>query len=326
MLRNMDSLRVIDSHTGGEPTRLVVSGVPDLGEGSLAERRDRFVEDFDHLRRAVVHEPRGSEVLVGGLVLDSPRPDCDVGVVFFNTAGVLGMCGHGTIGLVRTLAHLGRAGAGVLGVDTPVGPVRTELRASGEVAVQNVASRCHRLDVEVDVPGLGRVVGDVSWGGNWFFLVTGGDVQCPELAPGATRELTTLALAIRRALWDAGVTGAGGALIDHVELFGPAVDPENHSRNFVLCPGGAYDRSPCGTGTSAKIACLAARGTLAPGEVWRQESVIGSVFEASYTAGEADGEILPTIVGTAHVTADATLFMDDADPFRHGFATGEVLP
>lgn len=322
----MQSIDVIDSHTGGEPTRLVVAGGPDLGDGDLSERRDRLEAEFDHLRRAVVHEPRGSEVLVGGLLCDSPRPDCAAGIVFFNTAGYLGMCGHGTIGLVRTLAFLGRLEPGAHGIDTPVGPVRAELLQDGRVAVRNVESRRHLAGVAVDVPGLGSVTGDVAWGGNWFFLVTGAGFAAPALEPANARALTEISLAIRDALREAGVTGEGGALIDHVELFGPPRDPVNHSRSFVLCPGGAYDRSPCGTGTSAKLACLAADGRLEPGAIWRQESVIGSVFAASYERGAAPGAIAPTIVGEAHVTARATLLLEDDDPFRHGFATGEALP
>lgn len=324
-LPTMQSIDVIDSHTGGEPTRLVVAGGPDLGDGDLSERRDRLAAEFDHLRRAVVHEPRGSEVLVGGLLCESPRLDCAAGVVFFNTAGYLGMCGHGTIGLVRTLAFMGRLEPGVHGIDTPVGPVRAELLEDGRVAVRNVESRRHLAGVEVDVPGLGRVTGDVAWGGNWFFLVTGATFPAPILEPANARALTELSLGIRGALQEAGVTGEDGALIDHVELFGPPHDPANHSRSFVLCPGGAYDRSPCGTGTSAKLACLAADGRLDPGEIWRQESVIGSVFAASYEHGAAPGAVAPTIVGEAHVTSRATLLLEDDDPFRHGFATGEAL-
>lgn len=321
----METLHVIDSHTGGEPTRLVVAGGPELGDGPLAARVERLRRDHDHLRTAVVCEPRGSEVMVGGLLCDSPRADCAAGVIFFNTAGYLGMCGHGTIGLVRTLAHMGRIGPGPLGIDTPVGRVEAELMGDGRVAVRNVPSRRVRAALELDVPGLGCVRGDLAYGGNWFFLVTATERPLPPLEPGAVAELTALSLAVRDALWAAGVTGEGGALVDHVEFFSGPVDGANHSRNFVLCPGGAFDRSPCGTGTSAKLACLAADGRLAPGEVWRQESVIGSVFACTYAPGE-DGAVLPTIVGTAHVTGRAELLLDPDDPFRYGIPTGRPLP
>jgi 4-hydroxyproline epimerase len=308
--------RIIDSHTGGEPTRLVISGGPDLGSGPMAVRRERFREHHDAWRRALANEPRGNDVIVGGIVTPPERPGSVCGVVYFNNAGYLGMCGHGTIGLVATLAWLGRIGPGVHAIDTPVGPVQAELHADGGVTVANVPSYRLLHHVAVDVPGHGRVHGDVAWGGNWFFL-------CHEhgLAIDAAQlpALTDLGRRIRDALAAAGITGADGALIDHVELLGPPARPEHQGRSFVLCPGGAYDRSPCGTGTSAKLACLAADGTLAPGQVWRQESVIGSVFAARYEADpEGRGRVRPFIHGRAHVVLDAQVVFDPADPFAWG--------
>jgi len=312
----MQSIDVIDSHTGGEPTRIIVSGGPDLGAGPLAQRLERFRTDFDELRSAVVNEPRGSDVIVGGLLCEPHDPSCSVGVLYFNNVGYLGMCGHGTIGLMKTLEHLGRATAGLQRIDTPVGPVEAELLEDGRVRVASVASYRHLAGVTLEVPGVGRVVGDVAWGGNWFFLVAEGpEVQ---LEVGAQRELTAISMSIRAALQTAGITGAEGAEIDHVELFGPARDPRNHSRNFVLCPGAAYDRSPCGTGTSAKLACLAADGKLAEGEVWNQESVIGSVFSCSYAHGPEPGQVLPSITGEAFISAESRLLLDARDPFRWG--------
>jgi 4-hydroxyproline epimerase len=301
----------IDSHTAGEPTRTVVDGGPALGDGPLAERRARLVAAHAGFRAGVVCEPRGSDLLVGALVVPPVDPGCAAGVIFWNNVGALGMCGHGTIGLVETLRHLGRIGPGVHRIETPVGIVETELGADGRVRVDNVASyRLHRA-VSVDVDGLGRVTGDVAWGGNWFFLVDWGPV-----ARAAIDALTDAAWRIRGALAVAGVTGAGGAEIDHIELFGPPIAPGAHARSFVLCPGKAYDRSPCGTGTSAKLACLAADGALAPGARWIQESVVGTTFEASYARrGDA---IVPTIWGRAHVTAELALIFDPADPFRDG--------
>jgi 4-hydroxyproline epimerase len=310
----MHRVAVIDSHTGGEPTRVVVAGGPGLGGGPLAARRDRFRREFDAVRSAVVNEPRGSDVLVGALLCEPHDPGCAAGVIFFNNVGVLGMCGHGTIGLAVTLAHLGRIGPGRHRLDTPVGVVTFEYHGGPRVGVENVPSYRHAAGVTVDVPGVGAVTGDVAWGGNWFFLTAARGLR---LAADNVGPLTDFAGRVRRALGAQGVTGADGAEIDHVELVGPPAAPGNHARNFVLCPGGAYDRSPCGTGTSAKLACLAADGRLGPGETWRQESVIGSVFEGRYQVADG-GRVIPTVTGEAFVTAEATLLFDPADPFREG--------
>lgn len=313
--------RIIDSHTGGEPTRCVISGGPDLGSGSLAERRERFAREHDAWRRALVCEPRGSEVIVGALLCTQLEATSACGVIFFNNVGYLGMCGHGTIGLIATLAHLGRIAPGEHRIETPVGTVTATLHTDGSTSVANVPSYRHATHVAVEVAGHGVVHGDVAWGGNWFFLCHD---HGQRLAPDNTARLTDFAQRVRDALQRQGVTGRDGAEIDHIELVGPPADAANQARNFVLCPGSAYDRSPCGTGTSAKIACLAADGKLAPSAVWRQESVIGSVFSASYTrpaspvAGLPTDAVLPVIQGRAHVTLDATLLFDPADPFAWG--------
>ena len=308
----MDRVSVIDSHTGGEPTRVVVAGGPDLGRGPLAARRDRFISEFDSFRAAVVTEPRGSDVLVGALLVEPHAPGCAAGVIFFNNVGTIGMCGHGMIGLAVTLGRLGRLKAGRVSIDTPVGVVGVEFDGRNRVAVENVPS--FRLSANVRV---GDVTGDIAWGGNWFFLTDAGGIP---LDLDHVEQLTAYTWKIRRGLAAAGITGANGMKIDHIELVGPPADPWNHARNFVLCPGGAFDRSPCGTGTSAKLACLAADGRLRPDEVWRQESVVGSVFEGTYRP-HADG-IVPTIVGEAFVTAETTLVFDPADPFRAGLRPG----
>jgi 4-hydroxyproline epimerase len=313
--------RVIDSHTGGEPTRCVISGGPDLGSGTLVERRQRFGEVHDAWRRALVCEPRGSDVLVGALLCEPLDASSTCGVIFFNNVGTIGMCGHGTLGLIATLAYLGRIAPGEHRIETPVGMVTATLFADGSASVANVPSYRHAKRVAVEVAGRGVVHGDVAWGGNWFFLC---DDHGQTLAASAVGELTAFAARLREALQRHGVTGRDGADIDHIELVGPAADAANHARNFVLCPGGAYDRSPCGTGTSAKLACLAADDKLAPGVTWRQESVIGSVFSASYTspaaplAGVPAGTVLPLIHGRAYVTLDAILVFDPADPFAWG--------
>jgi 4-hydroxyproline epimerase len=309
----MQRIQVVDSHTGGEPTRVIVAGGPDLGEGSLAERRERFRRHHDAVRRTVLGEPRGFDALVGAMLCRPVDSTCAAGAIFFNNVGCLGMCGHGTIGLAVTLAHLGRIAAGRHQLETPVGVVTFDYDGRHTVTLDNVPSYRLRTGVAVAVEGLGDVTGDVAWGGNWFFLAREHRIAI-DLANVA--RLTAAAESIRRALRAHGVTGADGAEIDHIEMFGPPRDAFNHSRNFVLCPGGAYDRSPCGTGTSAKLACLAADGKLRPGEPWRQESIVGSVFTGSYrTEGDL---VIPTISGQAYVTAEATLLFDDDDPFTCG--------
>lgn len=315
------TINVIDSHTGGEPTRIVVSGGPDLGGGSLVERMDRFSQEFDEIRNAIVNEPRGSAEVVGGMICEPADPKCAAGVIFFNNTGFLGMCGHGTIGLLVTLKHLGRIEDGAHLLETPVGLVATEI-SGNQVAVQNVPSYRLLANVELDVPGYQTVVGDVAWGGNWFFLVKN---STEALTLDRVGRLTEITSQIKNSLEQQGITGADGALIDHIELFGPAVEPANDSRNFVLCPGGAYDRSPCGTGTSAKLACLAADGKLKPGELWRQESIIGSVFTGSYQVeGDAPNDeaptIVPTVTGEAFVCGEAKLILNPDDPFCMGIA------
>lgn len=310
----MQRIQVIDSHTGGEPTRLVIGGFPDLGTGPMAERRALLAERHDKWRAAAVLEPRGSDVVVGALLCAPVSPDAAAGVVFFNNAGYLGMCGHGTIGLVASLAHLGRIGVGEHRIETPVGTVTTTLHEDGSVSVRNVPAYRHLHQVAVELPGHGTVRGDVAYGGNWFFLVSESE-HGQRVASDNLAALTDYTAALRLALAAQGITGAEGAEIDHIELF--AHDDEGaDSRNFVLCPGNAYDRSPCGTGTSAKIACLAADGKLAPGAVWKQASVIGSVFEASYAMD--GGKVIPTLRGRAHISAEATLLIEDEDPFGWG--------
>jgi 4-hydroxyproline epimerase len=320
-------VQVVDSHTGGEPTRIVISGGPDLGDGSIEERAQRFRAEFDSFRSAVVNEPRGSDVMVGALLLKPHDPGCVAGVIFFNNVGVLGMCGHGTIGLIVTLAHLGRIAPGAHRIETPVGVVTATLHADGTVSVQNVPAYRHAQGVAVDVEGFGLLRGDVAWGGNWFFLVSD---HGQELTLANVERLTDFTWRIRQALQHAGITGLGGEEIDHIELFSPSPNPDADSRNFVLCPGKAYDRSPCGTGTSAKLACLAADGKLAPGAVWRQESIIGTIFDGSVEIIDISNVkglikterdriiVIPTIRGRAYINAESTLLLDPADPFCMG--------
>jgi 4-hydroxyproline epimerase len=313
-LKGHDSkrVRVIDSHTGGEPTRVVIAGGPDLGNGSLSERLHIFQTQHDLFRSAVVNEPRGSDVMVGALLCQPTDPACAAGAIFFNNVGYLGMCGHGTIGLVTTLAYMGQIKPGAHRIETPVGTVTAVLHEDGQVTVNNVSSYRLGAAVAVNVPGHGRIFGDVAWGGNWFFLVHDHKV---ELTLENVEELTAFTWAIRQALAAAGVIGNGHE-IDHVELFGPSSIPGINSKNFVLCPGKAYDRSPCGTGTSAKLACLYADGKLRPGQVWKQESIVGSVFEG--TIAVRDGQVYPSIKGSAYVNSESELILDVRDPFCMG--------
>jgi 4-hydroxyproline epimerase len=305
------TIRVIDSHTGGEPTRMVLEGGPDLGNGPLEERVQRFREHFDGYRSAITNEPRGSDPLVGALLVKPHRADCEYGVIFFNNVGYLGMCGHGTMGVIASLQFAGRLTPGKIKIDTPAGAVEAHLQSDGRISVTNVISRREARRLGIDVPRLGRVAGDVAWGGNWFFLVAQHD-QIIDIAH--VDALTDVSWRIREAL-----NAQGYPLVDHVELFGPGAKPGAHSKNFVLCPGKAYDRSPCGTGTSAKLACLAADGKLAEGEAWVQESLIGSTFECRYRwADRASGKIVPTITGSAYITGETVLHLDPQDPFRWG--------
>jgi 4-hydroxyproline epimerase len=312
---SLKPLQVIDSHTEGEPTRVVVSGGPDLGTGSMAVKARRFREEHDWLRSAVCNEPRGHEAMVGAILCEPSEPDCCCGVIFFNNVSTLNMCIHGTIGLVVTLAHIGKIFAGFHRIDTPVGVISAELRADGSVEVANVPSYRYAASVPVEVPGWGMVRGDIAWGGNWFFLIDG---QGPNVEFQNLEDLTDFCWAVRQGLEKHGITGDQGMEIDHIEVFGPPGDPAHaDSRNFVLCPGKAYDRSPCGTGTSAKLACLHASGKIQPGEIWRQASILDTVFQG--TVEElADGKIIPRVSGRAWVNGESTYHFDPSDPFRNG--------
>jgi proline racemase len=310
METTVHKVSIIDSHTGGEPTRIVLSGGPNLGVGPLAARRKKFKREFDQFRSAVVNEPRGSDVIVGGLLVEPEDKSCETGVVFFNNVGYLGMCGHGTIGLITTLAYLGRIGPGAHKIETPVGIITATLYPDGKVAVANVPSWRAKKAVMVNVLGIGPITGDVAWGGNWFFLV---DQHSEELSLANAEKLTDYCWRVRQA-----VNQQGFPEVDHIELIGPP-QSGGDSRNFVLCPGKAYDRSPCGTGTSAKLACLAADGKLREGTPWIQESILGTHFTGQFRwLNHERGEVLPTITGIAHVSAETTLLLNENDPFCWG--------
>jgi len=304
----MHSVPFVDSHTAGEPTRVILEVPFDLGSGSLAERREIFAAKYDSYRRAFCTEPRAGDTTVGALLVPPFDPTCSAGVIFFNNFGYLSMCGHGTIGLVRTLEYLGRLQPGPHRIDTPVGAVGATLHTDGRVSVENVASYRAEKGFVVPVDGLGKIAGDIAWGGNWFFLIENHGL---EIALKNREELTDYCVRVKQAL----ALHQETQKIDHIELFGPSQIAD--SRNFVLCPGGAYDRSPCGTGTSAKLACLCAEGKLSPGQTWRQESVIGTVFEATYRLDGTDS-VIPTITGSAFVNAKGEIVLDEQDPFQFG--------
>ncbi|WP_370515697.1 proline racemase family protein [Kangiella sp. HZ709] len=307
-------MRVIDSHTAGEPTRVIVEGGPDLGNGSLPERLALMKENYDHIRKSIILEPRGSDVLVGALLCPATNPKCSTGVIFFNNSGYLGMCGHGTIGVAVTLAHLGLVSESEIKIETPVGVVTVKMLDKNTVSVENVESHLYRENVSVQIDELGTVTGDVAWGGNWFFLAHQTPVAINlENEPQLRRYAKMIKLELNRN----NITGQGGAEIDHIEFFSTAEREGANSKNYVLCPGDAYDRSPCGTGTSAKLAALAAKGLLAENETWVQDSIINSRFEAKYRRTD-DGKIIPTIIGKAYISAESTLIFDPKDPFKFG--------
>mgnify|MGYP002631346643 CR=1 FL=1 len=315
-------IHVIDSHTGGEPTRIIVDGAPDLGSGTLAEQRSRFQQDYDWLRSAAVNEPRGSDAVVGALLTTSPNPDADIGVIFFNNTGYLNMCVHGTIGLAVTLAWMGRLNPGeIANIDTPVGMVQAHLHEDGtHVSVANVPSYRSHTDIKLDVDGYGEVTADVAWGGNWFLLV---NEHSLEVSYENIATLTDFGVKAREALERDKITGDDGGEIDHIEVFVPVTNGSADSRNFVLCPGEAYDRSPCGTGTSAKLACLYDAGKLAEGQVWRQASVLGSVFEGTVKL-DGDQKIIPHVTGDAYVNSEAKLILQEDDPFGCGITASTI--
>lgn len=320
MIQQDFSLHLIDSHTGGEPTRMIYQGFPELAGNTVAEKLDDFKQNYDYLRKSVILEPRGSEVMVGALLVPPSDEFAATGVIFFNNEGYLGMCGHGSIGVIVSLAYQGKIGIGEHRLETPVGVVAAILHEDGSCSIRNVPSYRYLKQVKVDVPDFGVVYGDVAWGGNWFFLVNdhGLNVRLDN-----AKHLTEVSIKIKDALKNQGITGCNGEEIDHIELFG--VSHIADSKSFVLCPGGEYDRSPCGTGTSAKIACLAADGKLKPNTIWRQESITGSVFLADYELSNVpnDGSelmfVTPTIRGSAHISAETKLVMQANDPFRWGF-------
>ncbi len=308
-------LKIIDSHTGGEPTRVIVKGCPDLGIGTSAQKIQTLRENYDWIRTATLLEPRGFEAMVGAILTEPHSEDCVAGVIFFNNSGYLNMCIHGTIGLAATLKHMGVINSGSHKIDTPVGIVTIHLNDDDSISVDNVASYRYKSEISVEVPNYGTITGDIAWGGNWFFLI---DNQGPKVIPENIAALTDFTQAVMAALLEQGITGEDGGEIDHIEVFGPAADDHSDSRNFVMCPGGEFDRSPCGTGTSAKLASLYDSGKLAAGDTWRQSSIINTIFTGEVTpTGEAN-QVIPTVTGSAWINGETTVIINPDDPFAFG--------
>jgi 4-hydroxyproline epimerase len=307
-------MRVVDSHATGQPTRVIVDGGPDLGTGSLAERRDRFRTHFDRFRTAVVGEPRGSDTLVGAILCKPSDPSCAEGVILFDSSGYLDMSVHAMMGLAVTLDYIGRGTTGGEKIETPAGAVTVDMHTNGDISVRNVPSFRHQKDVSVTVDGA-TYTGDVAWSGSWSFLVRDHN---EDLSIARAERLTDLARSIRRALARNRITGSRDEEITDIALFGPPQRREANSRNFVLRTGKSFRRSPSGTVTSAKLACLHEDGKLAEGQVWRQESITGAMFDGSVKV--IDGAIVPSIRGTAHMIAESVLIVDERDPYCWGIA------
>lgn len=330
-------VHVVDSHTAGEPTRVVTGGLPNVPGATMADKRAFLRQHCDALRSGLVCEPRGHDAIVAAYLLPPCDPTAHAGVVFANDVGYLGMCGHGAIGVATTLLAMGMVapasadGDTEIRLDTPVGTVVAQVAVRdgrpGAVRLRNVPSFLHARDVEVPVEGIGRVTVDVAWGGNWFAILPEDELGVavePERLPA----LLERTMAVREALIRHDVFGfdpATGAPqeIDHVEVYRVLRHPDARvaTRTMTLCPGRAYDRSPCGTGTSAKIATLHARGEIAPGDVFVNQSVIGTEFRARILAVDRDGDrtlVTPEIEGQAWITGLQQLVFDPTDPLKSG--------
>ncbi|MGI9177053.1 MAG: proline racemase family protein, partial [Pirellulales bacterium] len=312
-----------DSHTIGEPTRVVVdetfAAALALGDGSVRRRRDLFRERYDHVRRALVGDPRGAVAMVGVVLVPPHDPACRLGAFYFNRVGYLDMCGHATIGLAVTLGSLGRIEPGSFRLETPAGSVGVTWHGGIDASFECVPPRRIHRGLAVDCGSGQTVTGDVATSGLWFYLCRDHGIA---VTPAEIPRLTDLAWTIRRGLEARGITGDGGEIIDHIVLLGPPSTSGNDGKAFVLCPDGAFDRSPCGTGTSALVGCLHEDGLLAEGRTWRQESVLGGIYEARV---RREGEILvPTVRGQAWITAESELRFAIDDPYRTGL-TNDLL-
>jgi 4-hydroxyproline epimerase len=325
----------VDAHTGGNPVRVVVGGGPLLPGVPMAEKRQIFMRDHDWVRRALMFEPRGHDVMSGSILYPSSREDCDLGVLYIEVTGCLPMCGHGTIGTVTVALEEGLVQPrtpGRLSLETPAGVVGVEYRQEGafveEVRLFNVPAYLHAEAVTLDVPGLGPLVVDVAYGGNYYAIVEP-QPGWPGLDAVSARDLINWSPAVRAAAHAAvaPVHPEDERIrnVTHVMWCGPARDSRAHARNAVFYGDAAIDRSPCGTGSSARMAQLTARGALQIGDTFVHESIIGSLFDCRVESAATVGNfaaIRPSVAGWARVTGHNTIFVDDRDPFAHGFQVG----
>jgi 4-hydroxyproline epimerase len=322
----------IDGHTCGNPVRLVTGGAPVLRGVTMSERRQDFLARFDWIRRALMFEPRGHDVMSGSILYPSTREDCDAAILFIEVSGCLPMCGHGTIGTVTMAIENGLVApreAGKLGLDAPAGRVEAEYRQEGRfvesVRIRNVPSYLAAEGVRIQCPELGELVLDVAYGGN-FYAIVEKQTNFPGLEAMSADQVLRLSPIMRRLVNEAiDIAHPADPTIrgvSHVQWTGAPRDKRAHGRNAVFYGERAIDRSPCGTGTSARIAQLAAKGKLRVGDEYVHESIIGSLFDGRVEAAtELAGipAIVPSIAGWARMHGLNTIFVDERDPFRHGF-------
>lgn len=322
----------IDAHTCGNPVRVVAKGGPDLVGDTMIEKRRYFLDNYDWIRTGLMFEPRGHDVMSGSILYEPTRDDCDVAILFIETSGCLPMCGHGTIGTVTVAIERGLVTPrepGVLRLDTPAGLVVAQYEQNGDhvdsVRLTNVPAFLHGTDYEVDVPELGTLKMDVAYGGNFYAIIEAQENfrDMSDLSPGDIQRLSPLVRTLMNEKYEfvhpehPEITG-----LSHVLWTGAPIHAEAHARNAVFYGDKAIDRSPCGTGTSARMAHWAARGDLGKGDVFVHESIIGSLFkgrvEDVLTVGDKPA-IVPSIEGWARITGDNTIYIDDRDPFAYGF-------
>ena len=322
----------IDGHTCGNPVRLVAGGGPLLEGSTMMERRAHFLAEFDWIRTGLMFEPRGHDVMSGSILYPPTRPDCDIGILFIETSGCLPMCGHGTIGTVTMAIEHGLVKPktpGVLRLDTPAGLVVAEYRQVGdhveEVRITNVPSFLFAENLTVECPVLGEIAVDVAYGGN-FYAIVGPQENFRDMADHSAADFIAWSPVVRQRLNEKysfiHPENPGINRLSHMLWTGAPVSPEADARNAVFYGDKAIDRSPCGTGTSARMAQLHARGDLKAGDDFIHESIIGSLFKGrveSETTIDGKPAIIPSIGGWARMTGLNTIFIDDRDPFAHGF-------
>ena len=322
----------IDAHTCGNPVRVVAGGGPLLPNVSMAQKRQIFMRDHDWVRRALMFEPRGHDVMSGSILYPSSREDCELGVLYIEVSGCLPMCGHGTIGTVTVAIEEGLVQPrtpGRFAIEAPAGRVEIEYVQEGayveQVRLHNVPAYLHAADVSIDVPGLGELVIDVAYGGN-FYAIIEPQKNWPGLDECSARDLIRWSPAVRKAA-QAAVAPVHPEddrihSVSHIQWCDKPRHGRAHARNAVFYGDAAIDRSPCGTGSSARMAQLTAKGRLAVGDEFIHESIIGSLFdcrvESAAHVGNLDA-INPSVAGWARITGHNTIFVDDRDPFAHGF-------